>query len=240
MIETVKSKLEKIGQIVKKDGRDKPTTKFFKDMDEILRADCDNTETIPFDRLKLTKIEEVYATFADEYYCIGKSNAHVFKALRRILNATRSDELLYETKKESPFMSIMLDEKAFRPTRAHDADAGLDLYSCENALVPAHGSFFFDTGVHVKLPHDTAGVLISKSGLNVKHGIMSTGLIDEEYTGSIGVKLYNNSDVTYRVERGDKISQLMVVPVFKVIPVIVNKIEETKRGNGGFGSTGKK
>ena len=76
--------------------------------------------------------------------------------------------------------------------------------------------------------------------MNVKHGITSTGLIDEGYTGSIGVKLYNNSDVAYRVERGDKISQLMIVPVFKVIPVITNKLEETERGNDGFGSTGKK
>ena len=126
MTETVKSKLEKIGQIVKKDGRGKPTAKFFEKMDEILRADYDNTETIPFDRLKLTKIEEAYAMFAEEYYCIGKSNAHVFKALRRVLNTTRSDELLYETLIESPFMIVMLDEKAFRPTRAHAADAGLD------------------------------------------------------------------------------------------------------------------
>ena len=132
MTETVKSKLEKIGQIVKKDRRNKPTTKFFEELDEILRADYDNTETIPFDRLKLTKIEEAYAMFAEEYYCIGNSNAHVFKALRHVLNATRSDELLYKTPKESPFMNVMLDEKAFRPTRAHDADAGLDLYSLIN------------------------------------------------------------------------------------------------------------
>lgn len=240
MTETVKSKLEKIGQIVKKYGRGKPTASIFKETGKVLRADYDNAETQSFDRLKLTKIEKTYATFAEEYFCTGKVNDRVIKALRHILSATRSDELLYETQKESPFMDVTLDEKAFKPTRAHDADAGLDLYSCENALVPAHGSFFFDTGVHVKLPRGTAGVLISKSGLNVKHGITSTGLIDEEYTGSIGVKLYNNSDVAYRVERGDKISQLMVVPVFKTIPVITNKLENTERGNDGFGSTGKK
>ena len=66
-------------------------------------------------------------------------------------------------------MKIMLDKTAIMPTRAHDTDAGLDLYATEDKTVPAHGSAVFDTGVHVQLPHGTAGFVKSKSGLNVHH-----------------------------------------------------------------------
>ena len=96
-------------------------------------------------------------------------------------------------------MKIMLDEGAIRPTRAHQTDAGLDLYARDGKMVPAHGSAIFDTGVHVQLPPFTAGFLKSKSGLNVKHNITSDGLIDEGYTGSIVVKLYNHGDDDYDV-----------------------------------------
>lgn len=137
-------------------------------------------------------------------------------------------------------MKIKLDPWAIMPTRAHDTDAGLDLYATEDILVPCFGSsVIIDTGVHVQLPPNTAGMLKSKSGLNVKHGITSEGVIDVGYTGSIVVKLYNHSDTAYIVHRGDKISQLVIVPV--VIPPIkvVDRLEETERGNGGFGSTGR-
>lgn len=75
-------------------------------------------------------------------------------------------------------MKIKLDPGAFCPTRAHETDAGLDLYATEDKVVPPYGSAIFDTGVHVQLPPFTAGFLKSKSGLNVKHGITSEGVID--------------------------------------------------------------
>lgn len=136
-------------------------------------------------------------------------------------------------------VKIMLDEFAIMPTRAHDTDAGLDLYSPGLYIVPAGGSAIIDTGVHVQLPPNTAGMLKSKSGLNVKHDITSEGVIDVGYTGSIVVKLYNHGTTTYAVRKGDKISQLVIVPA--VIPPIkvVDSMEETERGTGGFGSTGR-
>lgn len=96
-------------------------------------------------------------------------------------------------------MKIMLDEGAKMPKKAHATDVGYDIFSPIDATVPAHRSVFIDSGVHIQIPIDVAGVLISKSGLNVKHGITSTGLIDPDYTGSIGVKLYNNSGTDYLV-----------------------------------------
>ena len=125
------------------------------------------------------------------------------------------------------------------PERAHDTDAGLDLRSKERKKVPMYGSEIFDTGVHIALPPSTAGVLISKSGLNINHDITSTGLIDEGYTGSIMVKLFNHGEEDYVVKPGDKISQLVILPILRPELELVSDLETTDRGDNGFGSTGR-
>lgn len=136
-------------------------------------------------------------------------------------------------------MKIKLDSGAICPTRGHSTDAGLDLYSREDKVVPARGSAIFDTGVHVELPPYTAGFLKSKSGLNVKHNLTSEGVLDVGYTGAVVVKLYNHGDAPYLVQRGDKISQLVVVDIHIPHLQIVDELQETDRGNNGFGSTGR-
>lgn len=133
----------------------------------------------------------------------------------------------------------MLDSTALMPKRGHATDAGLDLLSPIDTVVPAKGSISIDTGVHIELPPNTAGFLKSKSGLNVKYGITSEGVVDVGYTGSIAVKLYNHSGIDYAVHRGDKISQLVVVKIDMPELVLVDKLADTERGNGGFGSTGR-
>lgn len=90
-------------------------------------------------------------------------------------------------------MKIFFDKDAYMPVRAHSTDAGLDLKAREDFVIPAYGSAIIDTGVHVELPKGTCGLLVSKSGLNIKHNITSTGLIDEGYTGPIVVKLYQKN-----------------------------------------------
>ena len=136
-------------------------------------------------------------------------------------------------------MKIKLDKGAKMPTRAHSTDAGLDLYARENQIVPARGSAKFDTGVHIELPFGTVGMLKSKSGLNVKHGIVSEGVIDVGYTGSIVVKLYNHSDVDYQVKEGDKISQLVILHLWLENLDLVDTLDDTDRGDNGFGSSGR-
>lgn len=136
-------------------------------------------------------------------------------------------------------MDIMLDDGAYMPSRGHGTDAGLDLRTPEAVTVPAYGSVAVDTGVHVALPHGCAGLIVSKSGLNVKHGITSTGLIDEGYTGSIVVKLYNNGGEDYGFEAGDKVTQLVVIPVVRGPLDRVSAFNATERGDNGFGSTGR-
>ena len=136
-------------------------------------------------------------------------------------------------------MKIMLDKGAYMPTRAHEDDAGLDLFATETKIIPAMGSATFDTGVHIELPKGTVGMIKSKSGLNVKHDLTSEGVLDVGYTGSIFLKLYNHGDKDYTVWRGDKISQLVIMPILLPTLELVDSLEETERGNRGFGSTGK-
>lgn len=137
-------------------------------------------------------------------------------------------------------IKVILDEGAFAPVRAHDVDAGLDILSPRDILVPAMDSRTIDTGVHVEIPEGYAGFLKSKSGLNVNHGITSEGVIDAGYQGSIRVKLYNHSREGYMVHRQDKISQLVILPVLLDDIEIVDAFDvETERGENGFGSTGR-
>lgn len=137
-------------------------------------------------------------------------------------------------------MKIMLDDGAILPTRAHLTDAGLDLYARETQGMEPGQSAVFDTGVHMEFPHGYYGKIESKSGLNVKYGVVSCGgVIDEGYTGSICVKLYNLSQDTYIVSAGDKVAQLVIMPYIASELEIVDELAETHRGANGFGSTGK-
>lgn len=136
-------------------------------------------------------------------------------------------------------MRVKLDPGAYAPTRAHDTDAGLDIRATIAQTIPPRGNAIFHTGVHVELPKGTAGVLISKSGLNVNGDITSTGLVDEGYSGEIIVKLYNHGNKCITIEPGQKISQLVIVPVQYEPVEIVEEIHGGERGNNGFGSTGK-
>lgn len=141
-------------------------------------------------------------------------------------------------------MKIMLDEGAILPTRVHPWDAGLDLYAPEKDWVwtisPCGGSVTIDTLVHVQIPEGCTGFIKAKSGLNVKHGLTCTGVIDAHYTGSIRVKLYNHHPcLRYDVMPGDKIAQLVILKCELPELELVDSLEETDRGASGFGSTGR-
>ena len=136
-------------------------------------------------------------------------------------------------------MKVMLDKGAYMPVRAHKDDAGLDLRSPDTFIVKAGKSIKIDSGVHVEIPAGYVGFLKAKSGLNVKYGITCTGVIDAGYTGSIVVKLYNNGSDDVLFERGDKITQLVILPIVCPDLVQVDSLEDTERGDAGFGSTGR-
>lgn len=136
-------------------------------------------------------------------------------------------------------IKIKLDPGAYMPEYAHEADAGMDLRSPRDVYIMPNSSRTIDTGVHIAIPPGMVGMLKSKSGLNVKHGLLNTGVIDSGYTGSIVVKLYNHTYSSYFVKQGDKISQLVIMPVFHAELQQVDELEETVRGDNGFGSTGR-
>ena len=137
-------------------------------------------------------------------------------------------------------MKVMLDRDAKLPNRAHKTDAGLDLYCREKKRIWPGQSAVFDTGVHIQLPHGYYGEVTSKSGLNINHGVVSHGgTIDEGYTGSIHAVLYNHGQEAVPFRAGDKICQLVVLPCVIEPVELVDELEETERGDAGFGSTGR-
>lgn len=136
-------------------------------------------------------------------------------------------------------MRIKLDDGAFCPKRQHKTDAGLDLYAMHGGLVRAGQAATFHTGVHVELPKHTAGVLLPKSGLMVNHDIITFGVVDEPYRGEIMVHMFNCGSEDYAVDAGDKISQMLVIPVLYEGIEVVDELSKSDRGAAGFGSTGR-
>lgn len=136
-------------------------------------------------------------------------------------------------------MRVKLDAGAFPPTRGHATDAGLDIRAMNGTVIGPGSSETFHTGVHVELPEGTCGLLVSRSGLNTKYDITSTGLVDHGYAGEIVVRLHNHGKKCYEVRPGDKISQLVVLPVLYEPVEVVDEIKAGDRGSDGFGSTGR-
>lgn len=136
-------------------------------------------------------------------------------------------------------IKIQLDSGAIMPTRAYPTDAGLDLYAREDRVLLPGSNALFDTGVHLQLPDGYYGKIESRSGLNVKSDVVSCGgVIDCSYTGSIKVKLYNLGKRTCEIQRGFRIAQLVIMPCETPELDLVEELDETERGNNGFGSTG--
>jgi dUTP pyrophosphatase len=136
-----------------------------------------------------------------------------------------------------------LKEGAVLPTRAHEGDAGLDLYACEVAHIGPGERWSVGTGVGVQIPDGHAGLVLPRSGLARDHGISlvnSPGLIDSGYRGELRVLLLNNDPAeTFRIAVGDRIAQLLLAPISLADPVEVDALTETVRGRGGFGSSGR-
>ncbi len=136
-------------------------------------------------------------------------------------------------------MKIALDEGAKMPQFAHPWDGGLDIYANEDGYIRSNHSRTFDTGTHIAIPKGCVGLMRSRSGLMVNHGITTDGTIDCGYTGSIRVCLFNHGGSKYEVKKGDKIAQIVIVKCEHPALELVDHLEETDRGDGGFGSTGR-
>ena len=140
---------------------------------------------------------------------------------------------------QATVLKVQLDEYALMPVRAHRTDAGADILAPQGFLLPARSSAVVHTGVHVELPPRTVGMLKSRSGRNLFHDIVGEGVIDEGFSNEILVKLYNLGDSPYQFNRGDRIIQLVVMPVTYPDIVQVDEIWHGERGDAGYGSTGR-
>ena len=136
-----------------------------------------------------------------------------------------------------------LNDEARLPTRAHQGDAGLDLYAVESARLEPGERATVGTGIAVEIPAGHAGLVLPRSGLAVRHGIAlvnAPGLIDAGYRGEIRVLLLNTDRTeAFEIEPGDRIAQLLITPLAEVEPVEARELAETLRGEGGFGSSGR-
>ena len=137
------------------------------------------------------------------------------------------------------FETKLLHDSAKNPTKGHIADAGWDLYSSETVSIPAGATVLVSTGVAMAIPKSYVGLIWDRSSMGVKGVHRHAGVIDSGYRGEVKVCLHNTTKETYHVERGDRIAQLLIqeVPVFR--QHVVDELDATSRGDGGFGSTGK-
>ncbi|XP_030384320.1 deoxyuridine 5'-triphosphate nucleotidohydrolase [Scaptodrosophila lebanonensis] len=134
-----------------------------------------------------------------------------------------------------------LTEFAMEPLRGSAKAAGVDLRSAYDLVVPARGKAIVKTDLQVQVPEGSYGRVAPRSGLAVKNFIdVGAGVVDEDYRGNLGVVLFNHSDTDFEVKRGDRIAQFICERIFYPELEMVDKLEDTERGEAGFGSTGVK
>ena len=139
-----------------------------------------------------------------------------------------------------------LDENATVPTHATDGSAGADLYAlCESEfiVIPPHETVLIHTGFAFEIPDGYVGLVFARSSLGTKRGLApanKVGVIDSDYRGEVMVSLHNHSNVPAKIENAERIAQMVIVPYLKTEFILSDGLDETERGTGGFGSTGKK
>lgn len=136
-----------------------------------------------------------------------------------------------------------LVDHAILPRYAHPGDAGLDLFAAEAVTLAAGASGLVKTGISVQLPEGTEAQVRPRSGLALKHAVTvlnSPGTVDEGYRGEVGVIMINHGRDDFHIEQGMKIAQMLVKPVYTVEVVEASELSDTTRGEGGFGSTGRR
>ena len=130
-------------------------------------------------------------------------------------------------------------EEAVAPSYAHPGDAGMDIFSAEDAIIKAGERKNIRTGLKMELPEGYVALIWDKSGLALNNGIKTmAGVIDSCYRGEIGIVLVNLNNQDYKIKKGQKISQILIQKVETAEIEVAEKLSETKRSEGGFGSTG--
>lgn len=167
----------------------------------------------------------------------NRNNEKIKVKFRKLIS--EMDEL-----RKNDFEYIPITENSIMiPTYKSDGAAGADLYSCHRIGIKPNKRRLVHTGIAIELPEGYEAQVRTRSSYALKHGVFvlnSPGTIDSDYRGEIGVILFNTSDRPFWVDRGDRIAQLIITPVVQATFEEVENLNNTKRGSGGFGSTGKR
>lgn len=140
---------------------------------------------------------------------------------------------------EEALQVVLLSEHATAPARGSPLAAGFDLAAAAACVVPPRGRAVVKTGLQVRVPAGCYGRVAPRSGLAVKKGIdVGAGVVDADYRGEVGVVLFNFGEEEFKVSVGDRVAQLVLEKISTVGVQLVEKLDETERGAGGFGSTG--
>ena len=165
------------------------------------------------------------------------------KAREQMLNESQSKSKKHRAPFPTwngPVLNVKkLHESAVVPTKANSADAGYDLYALEGTIVDKHCHKLIKTGISMQIPDGYVGLIWPRSGLAYKHGIdVFAGVIDSTYRGDIGVILYNSQYSNYTIEKGDRIAQIIFQKIEDFDLHVVENLDDSTRGTGGFGSSG--
>ena len=138
-----------------------------------------------------------------------------------------------------------LDENAIIPTYGSEFAAGADLYACmgEAVEIKPHETKLIHTGIAMEIPLGYAGLIYARSGIATKRGLApanKVGVVDSDYRGELMVALHNHSEIVQTVDNGERIAQLVITPFITADFILSDELDDTARGEGGFGSTGKK
>jgi len=145
-----------------------------------------------------------------------------------------------KTDSQTPILQVCkLSEHALIPTKGSKKAAGYDLYSAYDYVIPSQGKVIAKTDISIRVPDGTYGRVAPRSGLSAKHHIdVGAGVIDQDYTGNVGVVLFNHAAVDFEIKKGDRVAQLICEKIEYPEIEEVTSLNSTERGEGGFGSTG--
>ena len=138
----------------------------------------------------------------------------------------------------SSFQVKLNYKDAIKPSRGSDEAAGYDLYVYESGLLMPNETRLFDTGISIRVPEGTYGRIAPRSSVSKRSILVNAGVIDRDYTGPVKVMLHNLSNDNFVIEKGNRIAQLILEKIATPEVELVDELDDTERGDGGFGSTG--
>ena len=186
-------------------------------------------------------LKESYDNIAEDYFKLVKPTSPKGRYISALVGVYKGilDKIAEEGFSRTVNIKVIKEnEDAILPEYAHFSDAGADLYSNEEVDIQPNEVKIVSTGLKVEIPNGYEMQIRNRSGMTIKTPIIvQLGTIDSDYRGSIGIMMYNHGDIPYRVQKGDKIAQAVIMPTYHGNFLITDKLTETERGEGGFGST---